>query len=648
MTAIDAQMEDGYADDNDNKDIDEIVLSEESDPSGYSSQESVSSEFSFVKARAPKSQFQIDAEDAVCRGLDLTRKEFATLRASLKYVYRCLNIGWSMDDFLYKVFDTLHFEQPISDENKAMVCELTRMLARNIDIPYEYISTTFVPLHEFNGGVYTTLSKAMNKCFSIAILVDLVEQVIDATKSGTTQKQGMEFILRGIGLGDDAALMLATTSSNQTLEESVEAGGAALVAKINALPEEHRLKCCIMEISTLRINGGTRVMPRTTTIRSWCSALFDNSPTRSASHTMIADCNMQVAVNVVSHEGSTVDKALTIVHGEDYSVRNAGYRPFDIESGELDASIPLRASTIIDSATPENILKAFKAIVGNDDRHKDMGTQLKSILNAAFFRRHDKPFHLPSGTLIGASYKFGRFKRWLKIGKEKPSDRLASVHISDDKYRPETTSWMVIGEDLKAKEFMNLMTPPWYAYNSGTLDFFIIPPMNESESTEYPEINEKLSTIRTEALSLGHVRDSRAAMAAEKVRTVKKMEILTKPNGRKSTRKLKECELELIELASEEAHCAALEKAIRVPYRPSVYPDWHPKGCLGRRAVAGPHNSPLASLYEEKKRKREEDLEKGKVSKRARDAVDEHRRLRPGGEEYEKARASFEAAAVAM
>jgi hypothetical protein len=647
MAAIDNQIEDGQAEDNTNNDNEEVVLSEESDQSGYCSQDSVSSNDSspFVKARAPKSQFQIDAEEAVCRGLDLTKKEFATLRASLKYVYRCLNLSWSMDDFLDKVFETLHFEQQISEENKVLACNLTRMLIRNINIPYEYIATTFVPLHEFNGGIYTTLSKAMRKVFGIAILVDLVEQIIDATANGTTQQQGMEFILRGIGLGDDAALMLAATSSDQTLQQSIESGGSALVAKINALPEEHRLKCCLMEVSTLRINGGTRVMPRTSTSQAWCSVLFDNSPTHSAADTMVGDCNLQVAVNLVTHEGSTVDKALTGIHGADYCVRTAGYRPFYIGYGDLDSSIPLRASTIIEAACPENIYKSFKAIVGNDDQHKDIGPNLKAVLDGAFSTRHGNRFHLPAGTLIGASYNNGGGKRWLKIGKEKPSDRLASVHISDDKCRPTTTSWMVIEEDLKTKEFLNLMTPPWFAYNNGTLDFFIIPPMKEAEMTSYPEINEKLTVIRTEALSLGHVRDSQADMASEKAKKAKKAEILTKPDGRKSARKLKEAELELIELAGEEAHNAALEKSVRVTYRSTVYPDWHPKSALARRFASMPA---LAPQYEAAKRKRDETLEKGNASKRARDTVEEHRRLRPGGEEYKKAEASFEAAVATM
>jgi hypothetical protein len=637
MSAIDDQIRDGQASDNNN---DNDATSEESSQSGYSSQDSQSSNDSspYVKARAPKSQGLIDAEEAVCRGLDLTKKGFASLRASLKYAYRSMDPRWSMDDFLCNVLDTLHFEQQLSDENKAMVCRLTNILIRTVEIPYEYIATTFVPLHEYNGGIYTTLSKAMRKVFGIAILVDLVEQVIDATANGSTQQQGMQLILRGLGLGDDASVMLAATSSDQTLEQSVEAGGAALVAKINALPEEHRLKCCIMEVSTLRVNGGTRVMPRTTTAQTWCSALFDNSPTRSAAETMIADHNLQVAVNIVTHEGSTIDKTLVDIHGQDYSVRTARYRPFYIETDGLDASIPLRASTIISDATPRNILNALKSIVGDNALHKKIGANLKSVLHEAFDIRHDA-FDLPTGTLIGASYNLGGYKRWLKIGKEKPSDRLASVHISADKYRHETTSWMIIEEDLKPSEFMLLMTPPWFAYKNGTLDFFIIPPMKESEITAYPKINETLSTIRSRALSLSFVRDRQAEMIAEKEKKHKKAEILTKPDGRKSTRKLKQGDMDLVEEAGAQARDAALKRAMYIPYPRSVYPCWHRNSTLAHRG---------GESFEAAKRLHDEDLERGNSSKRARDAVDEHCRLRPGGEDYRKAKDSFEAAAGTM
>jgi hypothetical protein len=641
MTAIADQIEDGQADDLGDPDA-AVVNEEESDSSSNDSVSSHDSS-SFVKARAPKSQFQIDAEEAVCRGLDLTKKAFGSLRASLKYVYRCLNTSWSMEDFLYKAFDTLHFEERISDANKTLVCELTNTLIKNLDIPYAYIVTTFVPLHEFNGGIYTTLSKAMQKVFGIAILVDLVEQVIDATSNGTIQQQGMAFVLRGIGLGDDAARMLADTTSDQTLEQSAATGGAALVARINALPEADRLKCCLMEVSLLRVNGGTRVMPRTAATQSWCSSLFDNTPTRSAASTMIADCNLQVVVNLVAHSGSTTEKTLTAMYGQDYSVRTAGYRPFPTMS-TLDLSIPLRASTIVDCATPENILFGFNALIGNDPEQKDIGANLKSVLDGVFFRRHrhNHRFHLPFGTLVGASYNDGNGKRWLKIGKQQPTDRLASMRIADEKVRPPLFDWLVIEHDLKTKEFVNFMMPPWVAYNNGTLDFFIIPPMHGAEMSLYPEISAKLSGIR--ALSIGDVRFAKAKMESEKAKVAKKKEILTKPDGRTSTRKLKECELELIELAGEAAFNATLHKTIVVSYFRKDYPDWHLEGLVASEATRSlSHNA----RFDAAKRKRNEVVFLGNASKRAREAVVAERRLRPGGEDYKKAEASFEAAASA-
>ena len=556
------------------------------------------------RTKSSKPAQHIEAEKTVARSLHLTDREFSDLRRSLNRLHQfILHFSLPMSDFLLRVLDaSAPPSAALQDEEKIMLCQLANTLVSAIDLPYDNIAQTFVPLHEWNGGVFTTLSKSMRKVFGVAILIDLLGQFVDATVHGPTQRQNMEVVLRGLGLGADASVLLATSSSTQTVEQSVEESGKALVAKINALSEEARLRCCLAEVASVRIHGGQWLASSDAHRKvETCTVFFDNRHTRSTAHTMIADGSVQVAVNLVAFNMSALDQALESVHGSLYTVSKANY-PYcglpDVCTSSRTV-VPFRASTVIAPPTRKGMVHAMESLLF--DAHPtdaQKGKQMKQMLDAAFPSRHQYSFHLPPNTLVGACYNTGKGKRWLKMGKESASTRSASQSLSLGRKGRSGWHWLVLEEENTFKEVVDLLSPPWVGFQNGTVEIFVIPSVQDDDRD--PSVQARFSKrLLKSALRLSTVRAHTAQIAMESAKNVATKAICY--SGRKRARDLTEDELDRIGKAGTDAYGAARRLPIRIPFTASAFPDWHTKGRLATEARLRPTPENCA-LYEEAKK----------------------------------------------
>ena len=166
---------------------------EESEGDEYEGEESEGDE---EKTRRTKSQEEKDAEAAVCSGLGIAPKQFAQLRSAMHGMYTAV-CQWFGDTevtthLLDDVFQRLRFDQPVSADDRRRVVLLAHKLVRTIDLPYQSIADTFVPLHAFNGGILTRCSTHMRLLFGVALMVDLMEQILRVRAAGTTQEQELK------------------------------------------------------------------------------------------------------------------------------------------------------------------------------------------------------------------------------------------------------------------------------------------------------------------------------------------------------------------------------------------------------------------------------------------------------------------------
>ena len=636
--AMQAQIDDGHAidiEDKTDKDaIEELVSSSE----GYSSDDSVDSNNQPIRKRALKSQAELDAEQAVCRGLDITKKEFTTLRSSLKHIYKALNfLGiFSDEHFLAKFLDKLELGDNLEPPTRQMILTISNSLCKSIVLPTEDISRTFAPLHEFNGGIFTTISKNMHKMFSIAVLTDLVEQAISYRENGSAQQQAMTMILRGINMDEFAIPLLAQSSCDQTMEESFRQTTQELITRINELPPSDRLKCCIHEITMVKTKAST-VIPSFMTRPISCSYLFDNPRTKGAAATACHDKNLVLSVTVLGQSGSKVDTAVQEVFGLEYGVDNAGYKQFydpDTEwvnryrDGSL--SFPstyemLRASTIVDVPNPGHSTNAIERIMHSDET---IGKKLKQVLDKAYPDRkeNDGCIGIPDDSLIGISFQSTGAKRWIRLGKDKKTNRTACKKmfgISQSAFH-----WLDVGTFISKKELSNLILPPWIAYEYGCLNVYILPPVETEAMNAYKEKQLSFDTIK-------HSMSRDTATAA--VQAMRK-ELKTNPSTGKRTRKLTEEDEANLNLEYTKVKDEALSSYMKIEYDPSSYPDWHKKGLFAKRASK---DTTSANKFESAKRKRDEDIQHGELSKKAREEVKLHRDLAPGGAEFRRAEEHF-------
>lgn len=576
-----------------------------------------------VPGRAPKTEEERDAEDAVRRGLGLgTKRELAQLRSAIRYVQRAMASAAPGEGFYQAVLAGLPAGAALAPAVRRDLCGLARELAAQVDLPYEEIAMAFAPLQPFNGGIFTTVSKRMREVFGVAVLADLVEQAIDVHANGTAQEQTMRLLLRGMGLGEDAAVCLASSSSDQTAHESVAAGGAGLVAKINALPPDVRLACCLAEVAAVRANGGDVVIggPRGA---SRTTALYDHPYTRNAADTALQGKYAHVSVAVLAHEGSTMDAALRETFGADYGVSSASYPPLDVHD-DLTTVCPLRAATVVEAPTPSALWRACDALLRAAGGEP---TNLQRALDAAYPSRGERAsLPLPPGSLLAVRYHAGCGRRGLKFGKAKATDRLEATDLSPDGVRQAPRALLKLRGSRM--EMQALLFPPWIGFAYGTIELVVLPPPAAADTERAQRL---FFTACRAALDLKKVKhevsECRSAAAIKKA-----TKSLKRGRRERHERALSEPDAEAVQEAGAFAAQKVLDAPLLINHPRTAYPTW---------------SLETGEALEEAKRRRAEDLEVGARGKRAREAVEAHKAFCPGGEGYDRARAEFEDLAAA-
>lgn len=133
-----------------------------------------------------------------------------------------------------------------------------------------------------------------------------------------------------------------------------------------------------------------------------------------------------------------------------------------------------RAHVDVVSPSPKRIVEAVHSMVSTD---KKIAPQLKHFLDEAYPEVRSSTVSLPSsGAYLAVKYN----NTPLKLGKVKPRSRtfpqseyLSSV-IQDKDKKTDLQTWFRWDASNSTEELENWMCPPWKAYETGTVDFYLL------------------------------------------------------------------------------------------------------------------------------------------------------------------------------
>ena len=550
-----------------------------------------------IVGQGRKTKEQVEAEKIVALRLELSYpKEYNAMRKGLFYLLSTTRSCSS--HVLVGLYNNMLSSRGLDNHTVATIANWASELGTGIDVPVQQVAETFSEISKTNGGRFSTLGAHVPSMYAAAMFCMMVEKTADCIENGSDQAQGMQAVLGMIGLHGDAMVDLSMRFATDTPLDCAVLEGKKLVALLNAIPGEERLKTIFHSLAKFGELTPTKRTPNMSTSSATTHFhAYDQRNMKNAAKLAANDSRARVSVSVLVPRRSrslevaekTFDFSADAVTLKSIPigrfVGDSGWPNFHTHTSELtDLCCVARGHMDVANPCSDSVFGAFVKIIDADAKvSPNLTTMLAACIKDQCFSLQypsddDPPPEvreladfMPVGSLLAVVYNAG-------------TGGVGSAHRPGQKTRGACTTtfavdhtvaksakrvysacpFVTVCEGTRMSEYRSMLTPPWRVHRGGTVDFYIIPSfVNEREGVD-SDAGHFLAGARQHGFCRNPFIFEPDAVKADYDRQ-------KKVDDDKYVRRYKR------KRTPDETVAQDLKFSLHVEYPPSAFPAWHEK-----------------------------------------------------------------------